>query len=89
MIVLGASRQPGDRVLRNPPKRIRIWHSLAPDFIAPQWALQRTVTVKRIKCTRARVRVLFGWDPTGVPAFTFVLVRGSGPGVLANCRLGT
>ena len=53
MIVLGASRQPGDRVLRNPPKRIRIWHSLAPDFIAPQWALQRTVTVKRIKCTRA------------------------------------
>ena len=88
MIVLGASRQPGDRVLRNPPKRIRIWHSLAPDCIAPQWALQRTVTVKRIKCTR----VLFGWDlwdPTGVPAFTFVLVRGSGPGVLANCRLGT
>lgn len=79
MIVLGASRQPGDRVLRNPPKRIRIWHSLAPDCIAPQWALQRTVTVKRIKCTR----VLFGWDPTGV------LVRGSGPGVLANCRLGT
>ena len=57
MIVLGASRQPGDRVLRNPPKRIRIWHSLAPDFIAPQWALQRTVTVKRISA-RARARSL-------------------------------